>query len=225
MEQNAAAAMPVMDSGNQKSGNGLKIATAIASVVAVCGIGFGIYGMIQSSQKDSQISDLKVQIKEDDGTITTIETPEIETNTDNGTTVTITDSNVKNENTEDYIYIGEWGIKVKIPEGLYIYDYKVKLAETTDFTWYDNAPHIVVSGFTKQLTASPTIPEECYSLVIARTKGQSEGSLSSYDGYSYTVGTDVPCLVDTGYSKEEVDLGGKQLIKEMFSDINNYSKI
>ena len=93
MEQNAAAAMPVMDSGNQKSGNGLKIATAIASVVAVCGIGFGIYGMVQSSQKDSQISDLKVQIKDSNGTVTTIETPEIETTAGNGTTVTITDSN------------------------------------------------------------------------------------------------------------------------------------
>ncbi|MDO5475113.1 MAG: hypothetical protein Q4F61_01870 [Candidatus Saccharibacteria bacterium] len=92
MEQNAAAAMPVMDSGNQKSGNGLKIATAIASIVAVCGIGFGIYGMVQSSQKDSQISDLKVQIKDSNGTVTTIETPEIETTTNDGTTVTITDT-------------------------------------------------------------------------------------------------------------------------------------
>lgn len=92
MEQNTPAAMPVIDSGKQSNGKGLKIATAIASVVAVCGIGFGVYGMIQSSQKDSQISDLKVQIKEDDGTITTIETPEIETNTSDGTTVTITDT-------------------------------------------------------------------------------------------------------------------------------------
>ncbi len=92
MEQNTPAAMPVIDSGKQSNGKGLKIATAIASVVAVCGIGFGVYGMIQSSQKDSQISDLKVQIKEDDGTITTIETPEIETNTSGGTTVTITDT-------------------------------------------------------------------------------------------------------------------------------------
>ena len=94
MVQNTDTGVPVapMAENKQKSGNGLKIATAIACVVAVCGIGFGVYGMMQSSQKDSQISDLKVQIKEDDGTITTIETPEIETTTDNGTTVTITDS-------------------------------------------------------------------------------------------------------------------------------------
>lgn len=92
MEQNAAATMPAMDSGKQNDGKGWKIATAIASVVAVCGIGFGIYGAVSSFQKDSQISDLKVQIRGDDGTITTIETPEIKTTTEDGTTVTITDS-------------------------------------------------------------------------------------------------------------------------------------
>ena len=63
MEQDTTATVPVMDSGKQKDGKGWKIATAIVSIVAVCGIGFGIYGMIQSSQKDNQVSDLKVQIK------------------------------------------------------------------------------------------------------------------------------------------------------------------
>ena len=61
MEQNTdtgAPVTPTMDD-KQKSGNGLKIATVIACIMAVCGIGFGAYGMMQSSQKDSQISDLK----------------------------------------------------------------------------------------------------------------------------------------------------------------------
>ncbi len=64
MEQNTTATIPVMDSGKQKDGKGWKIATAIASVVAVCGIGFGVYGILQSSQKDSQISDLKVEVND-----------------------------------------------------------------------------------------------------------------------------------------------------------------
>lgn len=128
MEQNTPAAIPVMDNGKQSNGKGLKIATAIASIVAVCGIGFGVYGMIQSSQKDSQISDLKVQIKEDDGTITTIETPEIETNTNNGTTVTITDTAKVSggpyiEN--GYFYVPEWGLKFSIPSDLANYGYSV----------------------------------------------------------------------------------------------------
>ena len=55
---------PVMDNGKQKSSKALKTVTIIACIVAVCGIGFGIYGIIQSSQKDTQISDLKTEIKE-----------------------------------------------------------------------------------------------------------------------------------------------------------------
>ena len=64
MEQNTNTGAPMTPAvdDKQKSGNGLKIATAIACIVAVCGIGFGVYGIMQSSQKDSQISDLKNQI-------------------------------------------------------------------------------------------------------------------------------------------------------------------
>ena len=103
MEQNVDAGAPVTPvapvvENKQKGGNGLKITTAIACIMAICGIGFGVYGIMQSTQKDSQISDLKVQIKEDDGTITTIETPEIETTTNNGTTITINDSLVGYQN-------------------------------------------------------------------------------------------------------------------------------
>ena len=64
MERNAdteTSMTPVAEKG-QKNGNGLKIATAIACVVAVCGIGFGIYGMVQNSQKDNQIAELNSEI-------------------------------------------------------------------------------------------------------------------------------------------------------------------
>ena len=91
MEQGTTAAMPVANNTKQKSGAGLKIFAVIACLLAVGGIGFGAFGMIQAGQKDKQISDLKVQVKNDDGTTTTIETPKIETK-DDKTTVTITDS-------------------------------------------------------------------------------------------------------------------------------------
>lgn len=64
MEQNTDAGVPmtpVVDN-KQKSENGIRIVTAIACVVAACGIGFGVYGMIQNTQKDSQISELKARI-------------------------------------------------------------------------------------------------------------------------------------------------------------------
>ena len=76
MEQNVdtgAPIAPVTKNNKQNVGLGLKIATVFACVVAVCGIGFGIYGMMQSTQKDSQISDLKAQVVKKDETITNLE--------------------------------------------------------------------------------------------------------------------------------------------------------
>lgn len=66
MEQNADTGVsmaPVVDD-KKKNGNGLKITTAIACVVAVCGIGFGVYGMIQSSTSNTEIENLKNKITE-----------------------------------------------------------------------------------------------------------------------------------------------------------------
>lgn len=92
MEQSSAPMTPATDGNKICNGKGLVITTIIASVVAVCGIGLGVCGMVQNSQKDNQITDLKVEIKDEDGIITTIETPEIKTTTEGGTIVTITDT-------------------------------------------------------------------------------------------------------------------------------------
>ena len=66
MEQNTNTGVPMTPTvdNKQKSGNGLKIATAIACVAAICGIGFGVFGMIQSNSSNTEIENLKNQIAE-----------------------------------------------------------------------------------------------------------------------------------------------------------------
>ena len=89
MEQNANTGVqmtPVVDD-KKKNGNGLKIATAIACIVAVCGIGFGIYGVMQVANRDSQISELKTQIKNSEDKITTLEASQSEIISGDDTTV------------------------------------------------------------------------------------------------------------------------------------------
>lgn len=100
MEQNidTGASMAPTADNKQKGGNGLIIATAIACVVAVCGIGFGVYGVIQSSQRDSQISILNSEIIELKQTV-----EDLKNNTSNDVV----------EKTEDYILLEELGIKIK----------------------------------------------------------------------------------------------------------------
>ena len=110
MEQNVdtgAPMAPVVEN-KRKSGNGLKIATAIACVVAVCGIGFGVYGMIQSSRKDNQISDLKAQVSEqfvsDKGTVGVEDNP-------------------TNQREQGFLYLDEFGIKIKVPDDTLVTSY------------------------------------------------------------------------------------------------------
>ena len=71
MEQNTDNGVPTASAvdSKQENGNGLKIATAIACVVAVCGIGFGVYGMIDAGSakdlvfsKNAKISDLNSEV-------------------------------------------------------------------------------------------------------------------------------------------------------------------
>ncbi|MBQ7201810.1 hypothetical protein IJS18_00245 [Candidatus Saccharibacteria bacterium] len=116
MEQNVDASAPVTPvvENKQKGGNGLKIATAIACIAAVCGIGFGVYGMIQSTQKDSQISDLKNQIESLNGKISSLEIDDEDGDADNEEKDNPTA--VMNGDSKDYIYVGEWNFKIKKPE-------------------------------------------------------------------------------------------------------------
>ena len=219
MEQNAAATMPAMDSGKQNDGKGWKIATAIASVVAVCGIGFGVYGMMQSSQKDNQISDLKVQIKEDDGTVTTIETPEIETTTNDGTTVTITD-NVVSEKVDSakYLYVGPWGIKIAIPDSL----------KTVNYT-YSAQDTLCLSGVKYHEGGMHYFPE--FADVRKNTPGLSCVSRTLKDGYSpddspleaYNYTVQGPQSV-YDESDKDWEVESVQEIQKML-DISNFSKI
>ena len=201
MEQNANTGVPMTPAvdNKQKSGNGLKIATAIACIVAVCGIGFGVYGMVQSAQKDGQISDLKVQIKETDGTVTTIEAPEIETTTNGGTTVTITDTAKVSggpyiEN--GYFYVPEWSLKFSIPSELANYGYAVNY--DTAQTGY-TLPSI---GFTAMLKSDELQNaqaryyddiETCAIVNVSKepgtwdTKYKINGTIKQFDDYSLLI--------------------------------------
>lgn len=136
MEQNTntgVSVTPVVEN-KQKGGNGLKIATVAACVIAVCGIGFGVYGMIQGSDKDNQISDLKTQVNNLNNKISLLENDDASSGStingsgDNSTTVV-------DNSSEDYIFVGEWGFKIKKPENWR------DLIEK--YTYYNDYPHAV----------------------------------------------------------------------------------
>lgn len=115
MEQNTDTSAPVTPivENKQKSGNGLKIATVIACIVAICGIGFGVYGMMQSSQKDNQIAGLNSEITQLKQSIEELENTIEDTE--------INDDSSKNDKTN--MIIGDWKLKIKIPESISVVSY------------------------------------------------------------------------------------------------------
>lgn len=109
MEQNAHTGVPVapMAENKQKSGNGLKIATTIACLVAACGIGFGVYSIMQGSQKDNQIAELNSEITQLKQSIEELEN-------------TIEDTKI---NDKTNMIIDDWKLKIKIPESISVVSY------------------------------------------------------------------------------------------------------
>lgn len=221
MEQNTDTGAPMASAADkkQKSGNGLKIATTIACIVAVCGIGFGIYGMMQSSQKDSQISDLRVQIKEEDGTITTIETPEIETTANNETTVIITDDAISERvDPAKYLYVGAWGVKIAIPDSLKTVNYTYSAQDTlclSGVKYREGGMHYFPE-FADVRKNTPGLV--CVSRVLK--DGYSSGD-SPLEAYDYTV-QGPQALYDESDKDWEVE--SVQEIQKML-DVANFSEI
>lgn len=72
---------------------------------------------MQSLNKDDQISDLKNQIDSLKNKISSLEVNNNDENANNDAGGGDSTA-VVNGNSKDYIYIGEWGLKIKIPENL-----------------------------------------------------------------------------------------------------------
>lgn len=110
---------PSADKGDKT----FKIATIIVSVIALAGIGFGVYGMLQSTQKDTDITSLKTQVQNLNTALAAANDNTPDNTTPDDTTT---------EDTQDYIYVGEWGIKIKIPENLKNVSYEVSNYDNDD---------------------------------------------------------------------------------------------
>lgn len=99
---NLSQTSPALQSSEEqgsKPKDSSKIITIICAILALAGIGFGVYEMLQASSAKQQIADIKVEIKNDDGTTTTLENGEIEIK-DDAKTVIITETIKENDATD-----------------------------------------------------------------------------------------------------------------------------
>ena len=189
-----------------KKGHGMAIGLIFCLLLAAGGVGLGVWAMMDgTSQKDalnSQIADLKKQNNELRDKLSSKQEVEEDVTVD-----VETDSDV---NTADYIYVGEWGYKIKKVDGLEIDKYSFVVVEDDGNTL--SRVEIYAGG------------ESDYPLgVVARlSKGKEVVGLSnivfSDNNYDYyTSGPNGDVSSDLAQALE--------LVKEMISTLENYSKI
>ena len=122
------------------------IIAAVACFAAICGIGFGIYGMVQSSQKDAQIADLKNKNNKSNRNTTPLDPHEEEEQDDNeedrsNKPASSQESKDKTDNSSTdaplvasrYLEIPELGIKVKLPNISNDITYKKYVSELYEY--------------------------------------------------------------------------------------------
>lgn len=115
----AAAPSPMAPAAPAKKSNGMVLGMILLALLAIGGIGFGVWAYMNSNNQPAP---------QQGGTADCdCEKCEVEDDTDDETTVDPT----------DYIYVGEWGIKIKKPE-----NWKNVISE---WVYNNSYPHAVPS--------------------------------------------------------------------------------
>ena len=216
----------------EKKGKGMVLGMIFLVILAVGGIGFGMWAMMdgnsQKEQLNSQISTLKQQNSELQEKLSNATTITTDTDTDNSTV-----------NTADYIYVGEWGLKIKIPEGLNKVSYEFKQLGGESQV---EGTTIAVSGvagddlldfanFNKNnstLGAVMRIPKDTYS--NPEYGFSDEMKECGYAGLVFSSGDYNYCyshpqsVYSTDENEQAAELESTKLIEQMLSNKDNYSK-
>ncbi|MBQ6414308.1 hypothetical protein IJI28_01665 [Candidatus Saccharibacteria bacterium] len=105
----------VVSRDKPKKNLGVILGMVFLAILAAGGIGFGVWAMMdgnsQVAKKDEQIADLRSQLAEKNQTVVE-EDMTVEVETGDNTEASI--------NTADYIYVGEWGLKIKKPSSVIV---------------------------------------------------------------------------------------------------------
>lgn len=203
----------------KKSGKGVVVALVLFIILAIGGIGFGVWafmdGNAQKNGLNEQITSLKAQNAE---LLEKIDGGDITINVD-------TDSDV---DTADYIYVGEWGIKIKIPETLGDVSYGVDSWNEENFA----GTSLCVTGATTGHDGIPSFIKPMLYGGAYVCLGKNTKSISEENGgegnQTWPVGEfyiDGPQDIVGDESDKDWELESVETIKAMLSDENNRSAI
>lgn len=165
-----------------KKSHGMLYGMVLLAILAIGGIGFGVWEMMdgnsQVAKKDEQIADLRGQLAEKNQTVVEDNTTVVDVETGDNAEASI--------NTADYIYVGEWGLKIKIPEGL---------RNKIDYS-FSNGDYLEITDYSGNYTYGQEIDWNTASLLkISRSvtgtidfencKTSCSKLITTLDGYDY----------------------------------------
>ena len=160
-----------------KGNKGLAIGMICLALLAVGGISFGVWAMLDGNTKvgqlNSQIDSLKQQNEELKSKINDA-VADVEIDTD--------DDDVK---AADYIYVGEWGIKIKVPENW--------RGIIEKYAYYNDYPQAIDTLSIKEKSEPPL------ANAVFRYYGEQDcndtirGMCFSIDGKNYSVDFNASC--------------------------------
>lgn len=220
METPAPAPMPV--EAPKKKGKGMMICLIAALIVAAGGIGFGIYMMISGQQTEDnykkQISSLQTtinQMQSSGSEVIVVTTPDEEE---------VELSAPSNVDPADYVYVGEWGMKIEIPEGLKLTNIRIVSG--------DNSSDVEINGFLCADTCDVASESALATLSSGAIGRLAKGTtptlpatlLFSDDTYSYYYIGTLDEIVE-GDENSDLKAASRQAIKDMLTNPENYSAI
>lgn len=219
--------METTASPTANSSKGIKVFAAIASIVALAGIGFGVYGMIQANNASEKNKDLKIKVTNADGTVSTIEADKIEVK-DDGNVAVVTEP-VKTENADRYIYVSNWGLKIKLDDNMEFatYAYNFDTDQALSYMYVSGAPRVgqVVPKYadldvcTLGLGAVSRVSVERYE--TEKDDDYAREPFMTRDGYAYFYSH--PQALCSDDKDGEVKMAS--YIENMLSNPENYSAI
>jgi len=232
----------VKSGGEEKSKMSKKqiIGLVVLSLIAIGGVLFGIYGM---NSQNEQIAELKAQVTEAEEEAEELEEyggydvdvevvkdeaakDETSVNSENDASAMVTSSFELGRHA-DYIYVGEWGLKIRIPDDLMIVGYEFGSAGT-----YGEYLSVTgVKGYAGMTVSSMFMDDDASNGGILRAMTEDGtypyGPLVFTDGDGNNYYWTGPNAFPGAATGDALELWkeSKDVVRDMFSDPNNYSAI
>lgn len=197
-----------MTMGPKKSSKGGVIAALLFAVIAAGGVGFGVYTMMNSKTQEDTLNDQIATLKKQNSELR----DQIAEGGGGG------DSAV---NTEDYIYVGEWGVKIKIPDNLQYVSYDVIDWDINND--YDGASLCVSAATTGHDDVKPSFVKGHGDYMVCLSKFNKEGVTLTNGQVAGEFYVEGPQAIMGDGTDSDWEVESVQAIEDMLSEDNRTS--